>query len=419
MNKIEQLLEKYCPEGVEFKSLWEVTTWDKKFNSVANHKQPKVIKYKYFLASKLKSLIVDWWIIKVLTTNISNLFTNEELAWNDIAEWEIIAIPWWGNPVVQYYKGKFLTSDNRIATSNDISILDNKFLYYYLLNNIDLLSSFYRWAWIKHPNMSKVLDLNIPIPPIEIQQEIVKILDTFTQLEAELEAELEARKKQYEYYRDEMLSFEDDEVEWKELGEVWKVITWRTPNNKQQSYWWEGINFITPSDMKSDSKFIYNTSRSLSLNNETKEIFKNNLLPKKSILVSCIGSDMWKTFMNWNDAITNQQINSIIINIIDIYPDYIYHYLASKKDSLKKIARSGWWTMPIINKTNFSQIKVPIPFKNWKPDLEKQQEIVDILDKFDALVNDISSGLPAEIKARKQQYEYYREKLLTFKELKK
>jgi type I restriction enzyme S subunit len=75
--------------------------------------------------------------------------------------------------------------------------------------------------------------------------------------------------------------------------------------------------------------------------------------------------------------------------------------------------------MPLINKSNFMRIEMPIPYKNGKPDMEKQREIVEILDKFDTLTNDISIGLPAEIEARRQQYEYYREQLLTFKEIEK
>jgi len=85
-----------------------------------------------------------------------------------------------------------------------------------LLNNIDLISSFYRGSGIKHPSMANVLDIQIPIPPLKIQSEIVRLLDNFT----ELTAELSARKKQYSYYRDTLLSFEDEEVEWKKLGEV-------------------------------------------------------------------------------------------------------------------------------------------------------------------------------------------------------
>jgi len=142
---------------VEWKALWQVTTWDKRFNAVDNYKQPRIIKYHYLLANEIKPLIVEGGTVKLLTTNVSNHWTTEALAADIISEGEVISIPWGGNVNVQYHKGKFLTSDNRIATSNNINFLDNKFLYYYLLNNIELLSSFYRGSGIKHPSTQSFL----------------------------------------------------------------------------------------------------------------------------------------------------------------------------------------------------------------------------------------------------------------------
>ncbi|CCG56654.1 putative type I restriction endonuclease S subunit HsdS [Brachyspira pilosicoli WesB] len=225
MSKLEEFLKKECPDGVEYVPLWSVTIWDKKFNSVDKDKQKTTIKYKYYLADELKELVVENGDVKILTTNISNLFTLEKLVSNSLSYGEIVCIPWGGNPIVQYYKGKFITSDNRIATSIDVNKLDNKFLYYVLINKLDLISSFYRGAGIKHPDMSRVLDIIIPLPPIEVQKEIVRILDEFTEktnkLQELLHRETILRKKQYEYYRDKLLTFTEgtqscgDEVEWK------------------------------------------------------------------------------------------------------------------------------------------------------------------------------------------------------------
>ena len=209
MSKIDELIAKLCPDGVGYKHLWEVTAWDKKFNAVENRKQKKVIKYNYLLAANLKKLRVEGGEIKLLTTNNSNLWTTEELAGDKVSNGEVVTIPWGGTANVQYYKGKFLTADNRLATSLDTSVLDNKYLYYFMLHNSGTLQSFYRGSGIQHPSMAKVLDLKIPVPPIEIQHAIVGILDKFTLLEAELEAELEARKKQYEFYRNQLLSFDE------------------------------------------------------------------------------------------------------------------------------------------------------------------------------------------------------------------
>ena len=184
MNRLEELIQQYCPDGVEYHSIWSLTAWDKKFNGVDKSKQKRVIKYNYLLAADLKSYQVDNGDVKLLTTNISNLYTSEDLAGDLVSKGEVVAIPWGGNPIVQYYKGKFLTADNRIATSLDTSILENKFLYYCMLSQMKLISSFYRGSGIKHLEMAKVLELEIPVPPLPVQEEIVRILDKFTELQA-------------------------------------------------------------------------------------------------------------------------------------------------------------------------------------------------------------------------------------------
>lgn len=196
---------------VEWKKLWEVTMWDKKFNGVEKFKQNKTIKYHYYLSNELKELSSEKGTIKVLTTNKTELYAIEERVKNNISEGEIVCIPWGGNPIIQYYNGKFITGDNRIATSLDTETLNNKFLYHSLLNKIDLIASFYRGSGIKHPHMYKILELEIPIPSIKVQNYVVKILDQFETLVKDIKQglpkEIELRQKQYEYYRDRLLSF--------------------------------------------------------------------------------------------------------------------------------------------------------------------------------------------------------------------
>lgn len=130
MSKIDEMLKN---EKVEWKKLWEVTSWDKKFNGVEKYKQEKVDKYHYYLAGELKDLASETGNVKILTTNSSNLYANEINVKQNISFGEIVCIPWGGNPIVQYYNGKFITGDNRIAKSLDTNILNTKFLYYYLL----------------------------------------------------------------------------------------------------------------------------------------------------------------------------------------------------------------------------------------------------------------------------------------------
>ena len=216
-SKLNKLIQELCPKGVEFVPLWTVTIWDKRFNSVERHKQKKVDSYKYLLASELFSLEQAGGNVFLLSTGEQTGWTTEEMAGEYLKEGEVVTIPWGKSRAVadciKYYKGKFVTADNRIATSSDHNRLLNKYLYYWMMSQGKVIDSFYRGSGIQHPDMSKVLDMPIPVPPLPVLSEIVRILDAFTALTAELTekltAELTARRKQYEYYRDRLLKFDD------------------------------------------------------------------------------------------------------------------------------------------------------------------------------------------------------------------
>ena len=188
MNKLKKLIDELCPDGIELKKIWSITAWDKKFNNVEKEKQIKIIPYKYLLANEFNQIEVEDGKVKYISTGITKdeRYTSEECAGDFLAEGEIVCIPWGGTPNVKYFKGKFVTGDNRIATSLDTNVLSNKFLYYWMEFNLDKISGFYRGSGIKHPDMKKVLDMDIPVPPIEVQCEIIRILDNFTELTAEL-----------------------------------------------------------------------------------------------------------------------------------------------------------------------------------------------------------------------------------------
>ena len=381
---------------VEWKPLWSITTWDKKFNAVEKEKQPKVIKYHYYLASELKPLIVDGGDVKLLTTNESDIWTTEELVQNNISEGEIIAIPWGGNPIVQYYKGKFVTADNRIATSNNTKILDNKFLYYFLLSKLDVISSFYRGSGIKHPSMYHVLEMLIPIPPLSVQTEIVKILDSLTALTSELTSELILRRKQYKYYREKLLSEE-------ELGKVgfeWRAlkdILIRTKGTK-----------ITAAEMKVLHKEnaplkIFAGGKTFALVNYS-DIPEKDINKNPSIIVKSRGIIEFeyydKPFSHKNEM-WSYYSNDKNINI-----KYIYYVLKNREPYFQSLGSK--MQMPQIATPDTDKYLVPIP----PPYI--QTEIVKILDKFANLTNSISEGLPLAIEQSQKRYEYYRELLLSF-----
>lgn len=374
---------------VEWKPLWSVTTWDKRFNAVEKEKQPKVIKYHYYLASELKPLIVDGGNVKLLTTNESDIWTTEELVQSNISEGEIIAIPWGGNPIVQYYKGKFVTADNRIATSNNTKILDNKFLYYFLLSKLDVISSFYRGSGIKHPSMYHVLEMLIPIPPLSVQIEIVKILDALTALTSELTSELILRQKQYEYYREKLL--DRAEVKWIPLGDV---ADYEQPTKYLVNSTVYNDNYPTPV-LTAGKTFI------LGYTNEDEGIY---FASKSPVIIF----DDFTTANKWVDF--DFKAKSSAMKMITSKNEkfallkYIYYWLNTLPNNQTDGDHKRQWI------SNYANKLIPIP------PLSVQTEIVKILDKFETLTNSITEGLPLAIEQSQKRYEYYRELLLNFKQ---
>ena len=164
--------------------LWQVTTWDKNFNNVDKSWQPKTIKYNYLLSDELDEIRVDDGDVRILYTGKDVGYTTEELAGDNISEGEIVSIPWGGIPTVKYYKGKFVTGDNRIATSNDTSKLSNRYLYYFMKGHIHEIASYYRGASLKHPCMKDVLKMEISYPTLEVQN---RICDQFDVIDAVIE----------------------------------------------------------------------------------------------------------------------------------------------------------------------------------------------------------------------------------------
>lgn len=400
MSKLEKLIQQYCPDGVEYHPLWSLTAWDKKFNGIDKSKQKRVINANYLLAADLKSYQVDEGTVKLLTTNISNLYTSEELAGDLASEGEVVAIPSGGNPIVQYYKGRFLTADNRIATSLDTNNLNNKFLYYCMLSQMKLISSFYRGSGIKHPEMAKVLDLEIPVPPLPVQEEIVRVLDTFT----ELQAELQKRQQQYNFYRDNLLNFKNidrggqAEVRWMKLKDIGKVCMCKRILKSQTSSSGDVPFFKIGTFGGNADAYI-----SQALFNEYKS--KYSYPQKGDVLISAAGTigrtivfDGTPSYFQDSNIVWLKHDESIVLNS---YLRYCY--------ALNPWVVSTGGTIARLYNDNILEATIPVP------SLANQQRIVSILDRFDTLTNDLTSGLPAEMEKRRQQYEFYRDKLLTFK----
>jgi len=259
---------------------------------------------------------------------------------------------------------------------------------------------------------AKVKDFKIPIPcpenskkSLEIQAEIVRILDSFTKLTAELTAELAARKKQYNYYRDQLLSFKDEDVEWKTLGELTSLITKGTTPKR---YVDKGIAFIKTESF--DSAYI-NTNRLSFIDEEThnKEL-KRSILKINDILITIAGATIGKCAIVPKEVLpanTNQALAIIRLNE-EINYNYVFHLIKSshlRKYIEKNVKGSA---QPNLNLEQLSNFSIPYPSS------DKQARIVAILDKFDALISSTTEGLPCEIELRQKQYEHYRNLLLNF-----
>lgn len=411
MTKLDKLIEKLCPKGIEYKPLWSLTAWDKKFNGIDKNKQIKIISYKYYLSVDFDKVERQNGDIKYISTGISgnDRYTTEELAKDYVAEGEIVCIPWGGTPNVKYHKGKFVTGDNRIATSLDTNILNNRFLYYWMQSKIETIASFYRGSGIKHPSMKNILDMCIPVPPLEVQHEIVHILDRFTELSTELttqlSAELKARQKQYNYFENQLLNKAYKVVK---LGDICDICAGGTPSKTKSEYWNNGTIKWLGSTVCKNKKYVDEVTgyiTELGLKNSSAKLMR-----KKTTLIGMVGATIGKVSFLDFEAATNQNIACLYPkNNTELNPDYLYYACKNLYPIFLEFA-NGKFTIASLSFIKSLEISLP--------SYEEQEKIVNRLERLDRLCNDTLESLPAEIEARKKQYEYYRNKLLTFKELK-
>ncbi|GAA9537239.1 restriction endonuclease subunit S [Helicobacter pylori] len=397
MHKIERLLQTLAPKGVEFRKLGEVIN---------------ILKGKQLN----KELLLDYGEYPVMNGGIY-----ASGYWNEYnTDYPKIIISQGGASAgyVNYMTSKFWAGAHCYAIELNSEKLNYKFLYYFLKNSQTILMKSQFGAGIPALNKADIETLTIPIPPLEIQQEIVKILDAFTELNTELNTELKVRKKQYQYYQNMLLDFNDINsshkdakisaktypkhlktllqtlapkgVEFRKLGEVCKILDNRRipiAKNKRNPgiYPYYGANGIQ------DYIDSYIFDGDFVLVGEDGSVINKDNTP----VVNWASGKIWVN----NHAHVLQAKNELKLK-------FLYFYLQTIDVSY---CVAG--TPPKINQENLKKLTIPIP------PLEIQQEIVKILDQFSILTTDLLAGIPAEIKVRKKQYEYYREKLLTFKPL--
>lgn len=374
MNKIERMLQELCPEGVEYKKLGDVVT-------IKNGKD-----YKHLGKGNIPlygsggiMAYVDDFVYGTPTVLIPRKGSLGNLFYVDTPFWNV---------------------DTIFYTVIDTEQIIAKFLYYVLLN--EHLEDLNKAGGVPSLTQSTLNKIKIPVPPLPIQEEIVRILDHFT----ELTAELQARQEQYEYYRNKLLMFDAGSVTWMKMSEIClSIASGGTPNTSKKEYYIGDIPWLRTQEV--DWRDIFDTGIKISKEGLEKSSVK--MIPKNCVIIAMYGATAAKVAINKIPLCTNQACCNLEINPQKAYYRFVYQWICKEYKNLKA---KGEGSQNNINSKKIKNYLIPIP------PLSEQQRIVDILDQFETLVNDLSQGLPAEIAAVQEQYEYYRNKLLTFNRIK-
>lgn len=300
---------------------------------------------------------------------------------------------------VKYVDFAFIQGADGLKILKPKSGIKAKYLYYCFCN-------FYKREGSYKRHWSKARTTLIPIPPLKIQEKIVQILDKFTDYVTELTSELTSRKKQYSYYRDKLLSFEDEvyQVEWKTLSEIAKDFgrgkSKHRPRNDVRLYGGD-IPFIQTGDIREAGKWIENYSQTYS-----EFGLQQSKQWEKGTLCITIAANIAETGLLGFDACFPDSIIGFVANPEFAITEYVYYYLNSIKDYLAN--KSYGSAQDNLNLSTFSSLKIPVP------SLEIQSRIVQVLDNFDMVCNDLNIGLPKEIELRQKQYEYWRKMMFNF-----
>ncbi len=382
-SKIEKLIAELCPRGVEYKKLGKLA-------SIETGTQ---------LNKTAMAEVEDYPVLNggINPSGFYHEYNTEE---------NTIAISQGGASAgyVNFVTTKFWAGAHCFVIKPMSSEVKNRYLYFLLKNGQKKLRSAKLGAGIPGLNKKELQNFKIPIPPLPIQQQIVNILDKFTELEAKLEAELEARKKQYEYYRDELLSLQGTER--KELSDIGKLI--RGSGLQKKDFTETGVECIHYGQLYTHYGSFAKKTKSLISPELAKKMKKAR---KGDVLLSGVSEnieDVCKP-LGWlgEEICISGDMFAFRHNQNTKYITFLLQTNDFQKYK-RKYAQGAKVTRVRTNK--ILEYKIPIPI------LSEQEQIASILEKFDALVNNISIGLPAELDARRKQYEYYRDKLLTFKE---
>lgn len=377
MSKLKDLIKEKCPNGVKFYKIKEISS----------------VTIGEFVHKNKQS---DDGQYPVYNGGISNTGFYDE--YNNDGHKVIISARGANAGFINRVKGKYWAGNSCYTINiNDESKLDWNYLYQYLKNNQSTLLGVQQTGSIPAISKKQVEEFKIAIPPLEVQEEIARIIDKFGELEAELEAELEVRKNQYEFWRGKLLN---DGNELVKLKEVCDYSNDKISYDKLNEDNYVGVDNLLQ-NKKGKTKSYHVPTSGNSTKFEKNDILVGNIRPylRKIWFADCYGG-------------TNGDVLDIRVNDTKkIYPRFLYYVLSSEAFFEYNNSNSKGAKMPRGDKQAIMNYEFVIP------SIDKQIHIAGILDQFDKLVNNISDGLPVEIELRRKQYEYYRNKLLSFEEL--
>lgn len=405
MSKLDELIAKFCPNGVEYKTIDEIAVDIYRGSGIKRDQVTEegipCVRY-----GEIYTTYGVWFEKCKSHTKFEYVKAPKYFEHGDI----LFAIT--GESVEDIAKCCAYIGNEKCLAGGDIVVLkhkeDPKYISY-ALSTVDAQrqkSSGKVKSKVVHSSVPSIKAIKLPVPPLEVQREIVHILDSFTLLTAELTAELTARKKQYEYYRDNILTF-DTTIKHVRLGDICSVITKGTT---PKSYTKTGVSFVK-TEAFDGAKIIPN--KLSYVDEETHTTFlKRSMLEENDILITIAGATIGKCAIVPKEILpanTNQAL-AIIRLAKGNSPKYVMYLLQSdlmKRYMQKNIKGSA---QPNLNLKQLNDFIIPLP------PLNVQERLVRVLDNFEAICTDLNIGLPAEIEARQKQYEYYRDLLLTFAE---
>lgn len=409
MSKIEELIKKLCPNGVEYKTIGELFDVKNGYTPSKNN--------KYFWENgnipwfRMDDIRTNGNILNDATQHITELAIKNRKFPKD----SLIVATTATIGVHALIKCDFVCNQQLTCVAikekfkNDLNI---KFCFYYFdIIDEQCKKIANQGGGMPIVSLEKMKRLAFPVPPLEVQCEIVHILDDFTLLSAELSAELKAREKQFNYYRSKLFEkYLSDFVELDSIGDVTKLAGFEF--TKYVKYSQEG-NIIALRGLNvKDGRLVLNDIKYIDNSDFSK--LERSKLYKNDLLYTYVGTVGQVGLVDQNNKYyLAPNVARIRINNSKVLPKFVMYFLQTPEFKVNQLDKlTGASSMKNITMTNIRKFKIPLP------SIEEQERIVNILDRFDKLCNDISEGLPAEIEARQKQYEYYRDKLLTFKELK-